>query len=85
LTAKHKTNGKYFYQYPGLGNIVGLAIKSDRLLEDLIGLHRMLYRLLMALCDQLKAQLITTQADSRRLLEAVLRDALAPATEEAAL
>jgi hypothetical protein len=24
---KHKTNGKYFYQYPGLGNIVGLAIK----------------------------------------------------------
>lgn len=45
----------------------------------------MLYRLLMALCDQLKAQLITTQTDSRRLLEAVLRDALAPATEEAAL
>ena len=41
----------------------------------------MLYRSLMALCDQLEAQLIT----SRRLLEAVLRDALTPATEEAAL
>lgn len=41
----------------------------------------MLYRPLMALCDQLEAPLIT----SRRLLEAVLRDALAPAMEEAAL
>ena len=34
---------------------------------------------LMALCDQLEAQLTTTQADSRRLLEAVLDAALAPA------
>ncbi len=31
---------------------------------------------LMALCDQLENQLTTTEADSRRLLEAVLRDAL---------
>lgn len=31
---------------------------------------------LMALCDQLESQLNTTDADSRRLLEAVLRDAL---------
>ncbi len=31
---------------------------------------------LMALCDQLEAQLTTTQIDSRRLMEAVLRDAL---------
>lgn len=31
---------------------------------------------LMALCDQLEAQLSNTEADSRRLLEAVLRDAL---------
>jgi type I restriction enzyme S subunit len=36
---------------------------------------------LMALCDQLEAQITTTEADSRRLLEAVLRDALAPALE----
>jgi type I restriction enzyme S subunit len=33
---------------------------------------------LMALCDQLEAQLATTEADSCRLLEAVLRDALQP-------
>jgi len=39
---------------------------------------------LMALCDQLEAQLNTTETDSRRLLEAVLHDALAPAQEEAA-
>jgi type I restriction enzyme, S subunit len=39
---------------------------------------------LMGLCDQLEAQLTTTQADSHRLLEAVLRDALAPALAEAA-
>lgn len=45
----------------------------------------MLYHPLMALCAQLEAQLITTQTDSRRLLEAVLRDALTPAMEEAAL
>ena len=31
---------------------------------------------LMGLCDQLEAQLTTTKADSRRLLEAVLNDAL---------
>ena len=34
---------------------------------------------LMALCDQLEAQLTATQTDSRRLLEAVLEAALAPA------
>lgn len=45
----------------------------------------MLYRPLMALCAQLEAQLITTQTDSRRLLEAALRDMLAPTMEEAAL
>ena len=39
---------------------------------------------LMALCDQLEAQLTTTEADSRRLLEAVLHEALTPALEEAA-
>lgn len=37
---------------------------------------------LMALCDQLEAQLATTEADSRRLLEAVLRDALLPPGQE---
>ena len=36
----------------------------------------------MAVCDQLEAQLTSTQTDSRRLLEAVLHEALAPATDE---
>jgi hypothetical protein len=33
----------------------------------------------MALCDRLEAQITSTETDSRRLLEAVLRDALSPA------
>ena len=39
---------------------------------------------LMALCDQLETQLTTTEANSRRLLEAVLHEALAPAQEATA-
>ena len=31
---------------------------------------------LMALCDQMEAQLTTTETDSRRLLDALLREAL---------
>ena len=43
--------------------------------------HRIVAKVdeLMALCDRLEAQLTTTQTDSRRLLEAVLEAALAPA------
>ena len=43
--------------------------------------HRIVAKVdeLMALCDQLEAQLTTTQTDSRRLLEAVLEAALVPA------
>jgi type I restriction enzyme S subunit len=42
--------------------------------------HRIVAKVdeLMALCDQLEAQLSTTQTDSRRLLEAVLEAALVP-------
>jgi type I restriction enzyme S subunit len=41
--------------------------------------HRIVAKVdeLMVLCDQLEAQLTTTEADSRRLLEAVLHEALA--------
>jgi type I restriction enzyme, S subunit len=48
--------------------------------------HRIVAKVneLMALCDQLEARLTTTEADSRRLLEAVLHEALAPALEETA-
>ena len=38
----------------------------------------------MALCDQLETQLTRTATDSRRLLEAVLHEALLPAGEQAA-
>jgi len=35
----------------------------------------------MALCDRLEAQITATEADSRRLLEAVLHEALNPLAE----
>jgi type I restriction enzyme S subunit len=43
--------------------------------------HRIVAKVdeLMALCDKLTAQLTTTHTDSRRLLDAVLHEALAPA------
>ena len=43
--------------------------------------HRIVAKVdeLMALCDQLEAQLTTTQTDSRRLLESILEVALSPA------
>jgi type I restriction enzyme S subunit len=46
--------------------------------------HRIVARVdeLMALCDQLEAQLAATEADSRRLLEAVLHEVLAPELEK---
>lgn len=48
--------------------------------------HRIVAKVnaLIALCDQLETQLTAIDTDSRRLLEAVLHDALAPALEEAA-
>jgi type I restriction enzyme S subunit len=48
--------------------------------------HRIVAKVdeLMALCDQLEAQLTTTETDSRRLLEAVLHEALAPALDASA-
>jgi type I restriction enzyme S subunit len=48
--------------------------------------HRIVAKVdeLMALCDQLETQLTATAADSRRLLEAVLHEALKPAQKLAA-
>jgi type I restriction enzyme S subunit len=48
--------------------------------------HRIAARVdeLMALCDQLEAQLTATHTDSRRLFEAVLHEALSPAREAVA-
>jgi type I restriction enzyme S subunit len=46
--------------------------------------HRIVARVneLMALLDQLEAQVTATETDSYRLLKAVLHEALAPALEE---
>lgn len=69
---------------PGLNldNIRSLNIPLPPVAEQ----HRIVAKVdqLMALCDQLEAQLTTAQTDCRRLLEAVLRDALTPALAEAA-
>jgi len=58
----------------GLGEIKACRIPLPSLAEQ----HRIAAKMdeLMALCDQMEAQLITTQAQSRMLLEAVLQQAL---------
>ncbi len=71
---------------PAVGN---WGIKASNLKEVKIPLpplaeqHRIVARVdeLMALCDQLEAQLTATEADSHRLLEAVLHEALNPLVE----
>ena len=47
--------------------------------------HRIVAKVdeLLAVCDQLEAQLTTTQTESRRLLEAVLHEALDAGVEKA--
>jgi type I restriction enzyme, S subunit len=61
--------------------IYGLPIPLPPLAEQ----HRIVAKVdeLMALCDRLEAVLTTTETDSRRLLEAVLHEALNPPLEAA--
>ncbi|MDO8630731.1 MAG: hypothetical protein Q7R41_09575, partial [Phycisphaerales bacterium] len=49
--------------------------------------HRIVTKVdeLMAVCDRLEAQLTTAQTESRRLLEAVLHEALGPARQSEGL
>jgi type I restriction enzyme S subunit len=56
------------------------------LIPPLAEQHRIVAKVdeLMALCDQLETQLTSTATDSDRLLEAVLHEALSPASEQAA-
>ncbi len=69
---------------PGLNldNIRSLSVPLPPLAEQ----QRIVAKVdeLMAVCDQLEASLTATQTDSRRLLEVVLQEALAPAMEKAA-
>ena len=63
-------------------NLNGGKIKSTLIpLPPLAEQHRIVAKVdaLMALCDQLEANLVTAETDSRRSLEAVLEAALAPA------
>ena len=64
-------------QHLRVGGVETLLVPLPPLAEQ----HRIVAKVdeLMALCDQLEAQLITTQTDGRRLLEAVLEAALTPA------
>jgi type I restriction enzyme S subunit len=63
---------------PGLNldNIRSLRIPLPPLAEQ----HRIFAKVneLLALCDRLEAQLTTTQTETRRILEAVLHQALTP-------
>lgn len=63
----------------GVPHISSKQVESAEIfLPPLAEQHRIIAKVaeLMVLCDQLEAQLTTTQTDSRRLLEAVLQDAL---------
>ena len=64
----------------------GILKKMPLAIPPLAEQHRIVAKVdeLMALCDQLEAQLTTTEADSRRLLEAVLHETLSPPLAEAA-
>ena len=66
----------------GQANVNGTALKNMLVpLPPLAEQHLIVAKVdeLMTLCDQLEAQLTTTQANCRLLLEAVLHEALAPA------
>jgi len=62
-----------------MGNVSKLPVLFPPLAEQ----HRIVAKVdeLMALCDQLEAQLTATKDDRRRLLEAVLHEALHPGEE----
>ena len=62
---------------------VGKIRQIEVPLPPLAEQHRIVARVdeLMALCDQLEAQLTATEADSHRLLDAVLHEALNPLAE----
>ncbi|MTW21392.1 restriction endonuclease subunit S [Allochromatium palmeri] len=71
----------------GIPHFTGKALsKLTFPLPPIAEQHRIVAKVdeLMAVCDQLEAHLSITHTDNRRLLEAVLHDALAPALADAA-
>jgi type I restriction enzyme S subunit len=85
-----------YFQTQIFSNSMGMAIPNVKGVAELKAIplplpplaeqHRIVAKVdeLMALCDQLETQLTSTAADSRSLLEAILHEALLPATEQAA-
>jgi type I restriction enzyme, S subunit len=68
-------------QQCGQANVNGTKLRNMVIpLPPLAEQHRIVAKVdeLMALCDRLEAQLTTARTESRRLLEAVLHEALAP-------
>jgi type I restriction enzyme S subunit len=69
-------------QQCGQANVNGAKLRRMALsFPPLAEQHRIVAKVaeLMAICDQLEAQLTTAQTETRRLLEAVLHKALAAA------
>jgi type I restriction enzyme, S subunit len=70
----------------GQANVNGTSLKNMLIpVPPLAEQHRIVAKVdaLMALCDRLEASLATTAATRRRLLDALLAEALAPAVEHA--
>jgi type I restriction enzyme S subunit len=76
LSQAHKGTQSIGVPDLGLGEIKAFQIPIPPLAEQ----HRIVAKVdeLMAVCDRLEAQLTTAQTESRRLLEAILHEALAP-------
>jgi type I restriction enzyme, S subunit len=72
-----KAHGGVGLQHITKGRLEALLIPLPPLAEQ----HRIVAKVeeLMNLCDQMEAQITVTEQDSRRFLESVLADALAPA------
>src|SRR5262249_38241607 len=76
----------YIKKQTGQANVNGTALKNMLIpLPPLAEQHRIVAKAdeLMQLCDQLEASLTDTDATRRRLLDAILHTALAPAEEPA--
>jgi type I restriction enzyme S subunit len=79
LNSPHFTNQIDPGRSNGVPHISSKQVEATKIfVPPLAEQHRIVARVdeLMALCDQLEAQLTATEADSRRLLEAVLHEAL---------
>ncbi len=72
-------------QQCGQANVNGSKLRNMVIpLPPVAEQHRIVEKVdeLMAVCDRLESQLTAAQTESRRLLEAVLREALAPMTSQ---